>query len=164
MKHQAESVYDFSAMLSNGKEKSLRDYKGKMLLIVNTASECGFTPQYQGLQELYERYEKDGLEVLAFPCDQFGHQEPGTDKQIQSFCQKNYGVTFPVFTKIDVNGRNAHPLYTFLKHKKGGLLGDGIKWNFTKFLVDKKGEVVDRYSPQTTPIRIAPDIERLIAK
>lgn len=159
-----QTVYDFSATLNNGKTKSLRDYQGKVLLIVNTASECGFTPQYQGLQELYERYADKGLQVLAFPCDQFGHQEPGTDKQIQSFCQTNYGVTFPLFSKIDVNGRNAHPLYTFLKSKKGGLLGNSIKWNFTKFLIDKDGEVIDRYSPQTIPIRIAPDVERLLAK
>ncbi len=159
-----QTVYDFFVQLGNGKEKSLRDYKGKVLLIVNTASECGFTPQYQGLQELYERYKSKGFEVLAFPCDQFGHQEPGSDKQIQSFCQTNYGVTFPIFSKIDVNGRNADPLYTFLKSKQGGLLGDNIKWNFTKFLVDKNGEVVDRYSPQTTPVRIAPDIEKLLMK
>ncbi len=159
-----QTVYDFFVQLGNGKEKSLRDYKGKVLLIVNTASECGFTPQYQGLQELYERYKSKGFEILAFPCDQFGHQEPGSDKQIQSFCQTNYGVTFPIFSKIDVNGRNADPLYTFLKSKQGGLLGDNIKWNFTKFLVDKNGEVVDRYSPQTTPVRIAPDIEKLLMK
>lgn len=158
-----KTVYDFSATLTSGKEKSLRDYKNKVLLIVNTASECGFTPQYQGLEELYERYKSRGLEILAFPCDQFGHQEPGTDKQIKSFCQTKYGVSFPLFSKIEVNGPKAHPLYKFLTRKKGGLLGDAIKWNFTKFLVDRNGEVVERYSPQTIPIRIVPDIEKLFS-
>jgi glutathione peroxidase len=156
------SLYDFSARLNNGKEKKLSDFKGKVLLIVNTASECGFTPQYQGLQEIYDRYKDRGFEVLGFPCNQFGHQEPGTDKDIQSFCQLNYGVTFPIFAKVDVNGENAHPVFQFLKSEKGGLLGDGIKWNFTKFLVDVEGNVVDRYAPQTIPVRIAGDIEKLL--
>ena len=156
------SFYDLSAKLSNGKEKKLSDFKGKVLLIVNTASECGFTPQYQGLQEIYDRYKDRGFEVLGFPCNQFGHQEPGTDKDIQSFCQLNYGVTFPIFAKVDVNGENAHPAFQFLKSEKGGLLGDGIKWNFTKFLVDVEGNVVDRYAPQTIPVRIAGDIEKLL--
>ena len=156
-------LYDLSAKLNNGKEKKLSDYKGKVLLIVNTASECGFTPQYHGLQELYERYHKQGLEVLGFPCDQFGHQEPGNDKEIASFCEVNYGVTFPLFSKVDVNGPNTHPVFDFLKSEKGGLLTDNIKWNFTKFLVDKKGNVVDRYAPQTVPARIAGDIEKLLA-
>jgi glutathione peroxidase len=156
------SFYDLSAKLNNGKEKKLSDFKGKVLLIVNTASECGFTPQYQGLQEIYDRYKDRGFEVLGFPCNQFGHQEPGTDKDIQSFCQLNYGVTFPIFAKVDVNGENAHPVFQFLKSEKGGLLGDGIKWNFTKFLVDVEGNVVDRYAPQTIPVRIAGDIEKLL--
>ena len=156
------SLYEFSATLNNGKEKSLKDYKGKVLLIVNTASECGFTPQYHGLQELYERYKDQGFEVLGFPCDQFGHQEPGSDKEIQSFCEANYGVSFPLFSKIKVNGPNTHPLFKFLKSEKGGLLGDNIKWNFTKFLVDKQGNVIDRYAPQTTPVRIGPDIKKLL--
>jgi glutathione peroxidase len=156
------SLYDLSATLNNGKAKKLSDYKGKVLLIVNTASECGFTPQYQGLQELYERYKDRGFEVLGFPCDQFGHQEPGTDKDIQSFCQLNYGVNFPLFSKVEVNGPNTHPVFQFLKAEKGGLLTDNIKWNFTKFLVDKEGNVVDRYAPQTIPVRIASDIERLV--
>ena len=156
------SLYDLSAQLNSGKEKKLSDFKGKVLLIVNTASACGFTPQYQGLQEIYERYKDRGFEVLGFPCDQFGHQEPGSDKEIQSFCQVNYGVTFPIFSKIEVNGENAHPVFKFLKNKKGGLLGDKIKWNFTKFLVDAQGNVVDRYAPQTIPVRIAGDIEKLL--
>jgi glutathione peroxidase len=158
------SLYDLSAKLNNGKEKKLSDYTGKVLLIVNTASECGFTPQYQGLQEIYERYKDRGFEVLGFPCDQFGHQEPGTNKEIKTFCQLNYGVTFPLFSKIEVNGPSTHPVYKFLKSKQGGLLGDNIKWNFTKFLVDKDGNVVDRYAPQTVPVRIASDIERLLPK
>jgi glutathione peroxidase len=158
------SLYDFSATLNDGTEKKLSDYKGKVLLVVNTASKCGFTPQYQGLEEVYERYKDRGFEVLGFPCDQFGHQEPGDDKEIQSFCEINYGVKFPLFSKIDVNGDNAHPVFKFLKREKGGLLGDNIKWNFTKFLVDKDGNVVDRYAPQTIPVRIASDIEKLLPK
>ena len=157
-------LYDFSAKLNNGTDRSLSDYKGKVLLIVNTASECGFTPQYKGLQELYAKYHERGFEVLGFPCDQFGHQEPGSDAEIQSFCELNYGVTFPIFSKIEVNGSGTHPLYKFLKNEKGGLLGDAIKWNFTKFLVDKQGTVVERFAPQTAPERISADIERELAK
>ena len=158
------SVYDFTAKLNSGQDKSLVDYKDKVLLVVNTASQCGFTPQYKGLQELYAKYHDRGLEVLGFPCDQFGHQEPGTDDEIKSFCELNYGVSFPLFAKIEVNGDNAHPLYKFLKKEKGGLLGDAIKWNFTKFLVDKQGSVVERFAPTTTPEKIASDIERELAK
>lgn len=158
------SFYDFSAKLNDGSKKKLNDYKGKVLLVVNTASQCGFTPQYKGLQELYAKYKKRGFEVLAFPCDQFGHQEPGGDDEIKSFCETNYGVEFALFSKIDVNGENAHPLYKFLKSEKGGLLGDAIKWNFTKFLVDKNGNVVERYAPLTTPDRIAADIEKELAR
>lgn len=158
------TLYDFSAALNNGTEKKLRDYKGKVLLIVNTASQCGFTPQYKGLQQLYAKYKKQGFELLAFPCDQFGHQEPGDDAQIKSFCETNYGVDFPLFAKIEVNGSGEHPLYKFLKEEKGGLLGDSIKWNFTKFLVDREGNVVERYAPTTPPERIAPDIEKQLAK
>jgi glutathione peroxidase len=156
-------IYDFSAKLNNGADRSLADFKGKVLLIVNTASQCGFTPQYKGLQELYAKYHDRGLEVLGFPCDQFGHQEPGSNEEIKSFCDVNYGVTFPLFSKIEVNGANAHPLYKFLKEEKGGLLGDKIKWNFTKFLVDKQGSVVERFAPTTTPEKIASDIERELA-
>lgn len=158
------SFYDYSAKLNSGTEKKLKDYKGKVLLVVNTASQCGFTPQYKGLQELYGKYKGQGFEVLAFPCDQFGHQEPGSDAEIKSFCEVNYGVDFPLFSKIEVNGENAHPVYKFLKSEKGGLLGDAIKWNFTKFLVDKEGKVVERYAPTTPPDRISGDIERELAK
>jgi len=158
------SIYDFSARLNNGSNQSLADYKGRVLLIVNTASECGFTPQYKGLQELYAKYHDQGFEILGFPCDQFGHQEPGSDTDIRSFCDFNYGVTFPLFSKIEVNGNNAHLLYKFLKSEKGGLLGDAIKWNFTKFLVDRQGNVVERFAPQTVPEKIAGEVERELAK
>ncbi len=154
------SVYDYSAKLNNGSPTKLSKYKGKVLLVVNTASQCGFTPQYKGLQELHAKYKDRGFAVLAFPCDQFGHQEPGSDDEIQSFCETNYGIDFPLFSKIEVNGDDAHPLYKFLKSEKGGLLGDAIKWNFTKFLIDKQGSVVDRYAPLTPPDNIARDIER----
>ncbi len=157
-------IYDFSAKLNDGKEKKLSAYKGKVLLIVNTASRCGFTPQYKGLQEMYAKYRNRGFELLAFPCDQFGHQEPGDDEDIKSFCELNYGVDFTLFSKIEVNGDGAHPLYKFLKSEKGGLLGDSIKWNFTKFLVDKQGNVIERYAPMISPERIAPDIEKQLAK
>jgi len=157
-------LYDFSAKLNNGRSKKLKDYKGKVLLIVNTASKCGFTPQYQGLQSLYAKYQERGFEVLGFPCDQFGHQEPGSDDEIKSFCQVNYGVSFPLFSKIEVNGEDAHPLFKFLKSEKGGLLGDSIKWNFTKFLVDKKGNVIERYAPTTHPTAIEAQIEKALAQ
>jgi glutathione peroxidase len=155
-------IYDLSATLNNGKEQKLRSYKGKVVLIVNTASKCGFTGQYKGLQELYAKYKDRGFELLAFPCDQFGHQEPGSDAEIKSFCETNYGVEFPVFSKIEVNGDSASPVFKYLKNEKGGLLGDSIKWNFTKFLVDKQGKVVERYAPTTPPERIAGDIEKLL--
>jgi glutathione peroxidase len=158
------ALYDLSAKLNNGRNKKLADYKGKVLLIVNTASKCGFTPQYEGLQSLYANYKDRGLEVLGFPCDQFGHQEPGSDDEIKSFCHLNYGVGFPLFSKIDVNGDHAHPIFKFLKSEKGGLLGDNIKWNFTKFLVDKKGTVVERFAPMTSPAAIGPQIEKLLTK
>jgi len=157
-------LYDFSATLNDGKEKKLSAYKGKVLLIVNTASKCGFTPQYKGLQELYAKYKDRGFELLAFPCDQFGHQEPGDDDEIKQFCEMNYGVEFPLFSKIEVNGDRAHPLYKFLKGEKSGLLGDSIKWNFTKFLVDKQGNVIERYAPMTPPRTIAADIDKQLAK
>ena len=158
------SLYDFSATLNDGKEKKLSAYKGKVLLIVNTASKCGNTPQYAGLQELYGKYKDRGFEILAFPCNQFGHQEPGSDEDIKEFCEMNYSVEFPLFSKIEVNGDGTHPLYKFLKSEKTGLLGDSIKWNFTKFLVDKQGNVVDRYAPMTPPKSIAADIEAQLAK
>ena len=158
------SFYDYNANLNDGSVRKLNKYKGQVLLVVNTASQCGFTPQYKGLQELYATYKDRGFAVLAFPCDQFGHQEPGSDEEIASFCETNYGVDFPLFSKIEVNGDNAHPLYKFLKSEKGGLLGDAIKWNFTKFLIDKQGNVIERYAPLTPPDNIARDIERELAK
>ena len=158
------SIYDFNAKKSNGSEQSLADFKGKVLLIVNTASKCGFTPQYAELQELYERWHKQGLEILAFPCDQFAHQEPGSDEEIQQFCQMNYGLTFPVYAKIDVNGKSAHPLYQYLRSQKKKLLGSSIKWNFTKFLVDEEGRVVQRYEPTVSPKNIGPRIQELLEK
>lgn len=158
------SFYDYSANLNDGSLRKLNKYKGQVLLVVNTASQCGFTPQYKGLQELYTAYKDRGFAVLAFPCDQFGHQEPGSDEEIASFCETNYGVDFPLFSKIEVNGDHAHPLYKFLKSEQGGLLGDAIKWNFTKFLIDKQGNVIERYAPLTPPDNIARDIERELAR
>ncbi|PJZ70980.1 glutathione peroxidase [Leptospira perolatii] len=160
----SESLYELTATLNNGKEKYLSDYKGKVLLIVNTASECAFTPQYKGLQEIYDKHKASGLEVLGFPCDQFGHQEPGSDKEIQSFCQVNYGVNFPLFKKIEVNGDKTHPVFQFLKNQAPGILGKSIRWNFTKFLIDKQGKVVKRFAPTTTPEKIDKEIKELLLK
>ena len=157
------NVYDFTADSLDGKPVSLRDYAGKVLLIVNTASKCGFTPQYEGLEALYQNYRERGLTVLGFPCNQFGAQEPGTAAEIGSFCQKNYGVSFPMFEKIDVNGEAAHPLYRWLKSSAKGLLGsEGIKWNFTKFLVDRNGNVIDRFAPTTKPEDLKSNVEALL--
>lgn len=157
------SLYDLAATSLTGKEVSLGEFKGKVLLIVNTASKCGFTPQYEGLEKLHKDYAAKGLVVLGFPCNQFGSQEPGSENDIAEFCQVNYGVSFPMFAKIDVNGENAHPLYQFLKSSAPGIFGlEGIKWNFTKFLVDRSGKVVDRFAPTTKPEDIAGDIEKLL--
>ncbi|MFA6110808.1 MAG: glutathione peroxidase [Candidatus Latescibacterota bacterium] len=157
------TVYDFSARRLNGEEQCLGEYRGKVLLIVNTASKCGLTPQYEGLQQLYDQYRDRGLVVLGFPCNQFAGQEPGTEEEIAGFCQVNYGVTFPMFAKIEVNGDGAHPLYQWLKSERPGLLSsEAIKWNFTKFLVDAAGQPVKRYAPQTKPEEIKPDIEALL--
>jgi glutathione peroxidase len=156
------TIYDFSARLSTGEERRLADYRGKVLLVVNVASKCGFTPQYEGLQRLYEQFELRGFEILAFPCDQFGHQEPGSDAEISAFCDRAYGVTFPLFAKIEVNGKNAHPLYVWLKKQKRGLLGDRIKWNFTKFLVDRAGTVQARFAPTTKPESLASNVVGLL--
>ena len=154
------TVYDFKARTIDGHEVSLSDYRGKVLLIVNVASRCGFTPQYRGLEELYERFGKNGFEVLGFPCNQFGKQEPGTDSDIRGFCDLQFGVRFPLFSKVDVNGPGAHPLYEFLKKSKPGFLGTKrIKWNFTKFLIDRNGKPLKRYSPQTTPDAIEKDVK-----
>ncbi|MBU6199948.1 MAG: glutathione peroxidase [Xanthomonadaceae bacterium] len=153
------SVYDFSAKTIDGDEQKLSAYKGKTLLVVNVASKCGFTPQYTGLEALYEKFKDKGLVVLGFPCDQFGHQEPGDENEIRNFCSLNYDVKFPLFAKIEVNGANAHPLYKYLKSQARGLLGsESIKWNFTKFLIDKDGKVMTRYAPVDTPEKIEKDV------
>jgi glutathione peroxidase len=157
------SVHDYSAKTIDGKDKKLAEYKGKVMLVVNTASKCGFTPQYKGLEELYRKYKDKGLVVLGFPCDQFGHQEPGDENEIKNFCSLNYDVSFPMFAKVEVNGSGAHPLYKHLKEEKPGVLGsEGIKWNFTKFLVDKSGKVVKRYAPTDKPESLAKDVEKLL--
>ncbi len=158
------TVYDFQAQTIDGRTVSLSDYRGKVLLIVNTASKCGFTPQFEGLEKLWQTYGSKGLVVLGFPCNQFGHQDPGADSEIASFCQMNYGVSFPMMGKIDVNGPAAHPLYQWLVEQAPGILGTkGIKWNFTKFLVGKDGRVLGRYAPLDTPKSLSDDIERALA-
>ena len=156
------TAYDFEATGIDGAQQALDDYRGKVLLVVNTASKCGFTPQYEGLEELYRTYAERGLVVLGFPCNQFNSQEPGDETEIANFCSTTYDVTFPMFAKVDVNGDDAHPLYRWLKGEQGGVLGDRIKWNFTKFLVDREGNVVKRYAPATKPDKIADDIEALL--
>ena len=157
------TLHDFKATLLNGDPQDLGEYAGQVVLVVNTASKCGLTPQFEGLQALYTQYADQGLVVLGFPCDQFAHQEPGDSDEIGEFCQKNYGVTFPMFEKIEVNGSGAHPLYQWLRSEKGGLLGSAIKWNFTKFLVGRDGQVIERYSPKTEPKDLAKDIEKALA-
>jgi glutathione peroxidase len=157
------SIYDFSVDDIHGKTVKMNVYRDKVLLIVNTASKCGFTPQYKGLEALYGKYRARGLEVLGFPCNQFGAQEPGSEEEIETFCEVNYGVTFPLFAKIDVNGDATSPLYRYLKKEKPGLLGsEAIKWNFTKFLVDRDGNVVERYAPNAEPASLAGDVEKLL--
>ena len=159
------SVFDFTAALPGGKSKDLADYKGKVLLVVNTASKCGFTPQYEGLEALHRKYADQGFEVIAFPCNQFGSQEPGDEEEIKNFCSLTYDVTFPLMAKVDVNGDNTDPLWAYMKQQQAGLMGSrGIKWNFTKFLVNKKGEVVARHGPQVKPEALAKDIEGLLAQ
>jgi glutathione peroxidase len=158
------TVYDFSAQTIDGKTRKLADYRGKVLLVVNTASKCGFTPQYKGLEAVYEKFKDRGFAVLGFPCNQFGAQEPGAESEIAEFCEMNYGVTFPMFAKVDVNGADAHPLFKHLTSARRGLLGsEAIKWNFTKFLVGKDGQVIERYAPTTTPESIVKDIEKALA-
>ena len=156
------SIYDFSAVTLAGEELPLKRFEGKVLLIVNTASACGFTPQYKGLEGLHRATEPRGFSVLGFPCNQFGGQEPGNAKQIEEFCASNYSVSFPMFEKIDVNGDHAHPLYKYLKSAKSGLLGASIKWNFTKFLIDRRGQVVARHAPTTKPEGLVKEIEGLL--
>ena len=154
--------YDLEANLLNGQTKSMADYTGKTVMVVNTASKCGLTPQYEGLENLYQKYKDDGLVILGFPCNQFGNQEPGDANDIEEFCQVNYGVSFPIFEKIEVNGRNTHPVYKYLKSKLGGLLGSSIKWNFTKFFIDKDGKPVKRFAPTTKPEAMEDYIKKLL--
>jgi glutathione peroxidase len=155
-------IYDFTAKSLSGEDVALKNFEGQVLLIVNTASACGFTPQYKGLEVLQQAYGPRGFSVLGFPCNQFASQEPGDAKEIEQFCSTNYAVTFPMFAKIDVNGGNAHPLYRYLKSEKSGLLGASIKWNFTKFLVDRSGKVVGRHAPTTKPEALTKEIEALL--
>jgi glutathione peroxidase len=158
------NIYDYEFQLANGNSQPMSEFRGKVLLIVNTASKCGFTPQFEGLEKLQEKYADRGLVVIGFPCNQFAHQDPGSNEEIVEFCQLNYGVTFPMAEKIEVNGSGAHPLYQFLKSEAAGLLGsEKIKWNFTKFLVDAEGKVLERFAPSTKPEKIASAIEPLLA-
>ncbi|WP_261301929.1 glutathione peroxidase [Paenibacillus andongensis] len=158
------NVHQFTARTIRGEEKSLADYQGQVLLIVNTATQCGFAPQFKGLQELHDTYKEQGFSVLGFPCNQFKDQEPGDDAQVEQTCQINFGVNFPLFSKINVNGADAHPLYQYLKKQASGLLGSSIKWNFTKFLVDQQGNVIKRFSPTTSPSKIDSQIRKLLEK
>ena len=158
------NIYQFEAELLEGENKSFSDYEGKVLLIVNTASKCGFTPQFAGLEKVYEKYKDQGLEVLGFPCNQFGGQDPGTNEQIGTYCQRNYGVSFPMFAKVNVKGPEAHVIFRYLTNNSKGIRGSGIKWNFTKFLINKKGEVINRYAPTTKPEDIEHDIEKALAE
>ena len=148
---QDPSIYDFKAVRNNGTELDFADYKGKVLMVVNTASKCGFTPQYKGLEALYQKYKDQGLVILGFPCDQFAHQEPGNDEEIAQFCEINFGVTFPLMKKVNVNGADADPVFKFLKSRTRGLLGSSVKWNFTKFLISRDGSRIERFAPVTTP-------------
>lgn len=157
-----EQLFGIKVKVPGGEEKTLEEHKGKVMLIVNTATGCGFTPQYKGLQELYDKYSAEGFVVLDFPCNQFFKQAPGTDEEISSFCSLNYGTTFPRYAKIDVNGKNEAPLYTYLKSQKGGVMGKKIKWNFSKFLISKSGEVVGRYAPATKPEELEAEIVKLL--
>ncbi len=157
------TIYDFKAVTSKGAELDFAQFRGKVLLIVNTASKCGFTPQFQGLEELNQRYKERGLVVIGFPCNQFAHQDPGTDSEIEGFCQLNYGVTFQIMKKIDVNGDDAHPIFKYLKNEAKGIFGNAIKWNFTKFLISRDGATIKRYAPTTAPEKLTADIEALLA-
>ena len=157
-----ENFYQFTARSLQGKEISMETYKGKVVLVVNTASKCGLTPQYEGLENLYEKYKDQGLVILGFPCNQFGKQEPGTEKEISEGCLINYGVSFPMFSKIEVNGENAHPIYKYLKNRLPGVFGKNIKWNFAKFLIDRNGKPVKRFSPTTIPEKLVKDIEKYL--
>ena len=158
------TIYQYEAELLNGQNKAFSDYQGKVLLIVNTASKCGFTPQFAGLEKLYNKYREQGFEVLGFPCNQFGGQDPGSNEQIGEFCSKNYGVNFQMFSKVDVKGPEAHVIFRYLTHQTKGILGSGIKWNFTKFLINRQGEVINRYAPTTKPENLEQDIEHALAQ
>ncbi|CAD9194324.1 MAG: glutathione peroxidase [Acinetobacter bohemicus] len=158
------SIYQFEAELLDGKNKSFADYEGKVLLIVNTASKCGFTPQFSGLEKLYEKYKDQGFEVLGFPCNQFGGQDPGSNEQIGAYCQKNYGVNFPMFAKVDVKGPEAHILFRYLTNNSKGILGNGIKWNFTKFLIGRDGKVLNRFAPTTKPEDLESEIAAALSQ
>ena len=155
-------IYDYNVKDAEGNMVSMKDYEGKVLLVVNTATGCGFTPQYEGLQDLYEKYQAQGFEILDFPCNQFGNQAPGTEEEIEDFCQSRYGVTFKMFAKVDVNGEKEEPLFTYLKSQKKGIMGSAIKWNFTKFLVDRNGNVVGRFAPTDEPSKIESKITALL--
>jgi len=157
-----DNFYQFTARSLQGKEISMETYKGKVVLVVNTASKCGLTPQYEGLENLYEKYKDQGLVILGFPCNQFGKQEPGTEKEISEGCLINYGVSFPMFSKIEVNGDNVHPIYKYLKNRLPGVFGKNIKWNFAKFLIDRNGKPVKRFSPTTIPEKLVKDIEKYL--
>ena len=156
------TIYDFTAERMDGTAQAFADYQGKVLLIVNTASKCGFTPQFEGLEAIYQQYKDQGLVVIGFPCNQFGGQDPGSNEEIGAFCQKNYGVSFPMMAKVDVNGKDAHPIFDWLKEQKGGVLTDGIKWNFTKFLIDRKGNVVKRFESPVSPVDMVEDIKKIL--
>lgn len=157
------NIYNFSAERMDGTSQPFNDYNGQVLLIVNTASKCGFTPQFEGIEALYKQYKDQGLTVIGFPCNQFGGQDPASNEEIEAFCQKNYGVSFPMMAKVDVNGKDADPIFSWLKEQKGGLLTDGIKWNFTKFLIGRDGQVIDRYAPTTKPEALKNDIDKALA-
>lgn len=158
------SIYDFKALRNNGQEQDFAEFKGKVLMIVNTASKCGFTPQYKGLEALYQKYKDQGFVIVGFPCDQFAHQEPGDDAAIAQFCEINFGVTFPLMKKIEVNGKNAHPIYKYLKEETKGLLGGAIKWNFTKFLISRDGSRIQRFAPMATPESLDEKVAALLAE
>ena len=157
------TLHDFTATTLDGREQPLSAYAGKVALVVNTASRCGFTPQYEGLEQLWRGFREDGLVVLGFPCDQFGGQEPGTEEEIGEFCSRSFGVSFPLFAKVDVNGPGAHPLWTWLRQEKSGVLGDAVKWNFTKFLVNRDGRVIGRFASTTTPAQLTGHVEAALA-
>jgi glutathione peroxidase len=157
-----DNFYRFTARSLQGKDISMDTYKGKVVLVVNTASKCGLTPQYEGLENLYKKYKEHGLVILGFPCNQFGNQEPGTEKEISEGCLINYGVSFPMFSKIEVNGENTHPIYKYLKNRLPGVLGKNIKWNFAKFLIDRNGKPIKRFSPTTIPEKLVKDIEKYL--